>query len=188
MKPIQLMVALFVVNIIFITGVVYAVSPKADVPFEIQQVSIQQPDNTKPEFLTGTPKRIIIPAKNLSVSIAEGTYSPTTKQWTLGDKTAHHALITPKPNNQAGNTFIYGHNKKEVFGSIIDLEVGSEAIIETKEEISFRYVLRSVRDVEPSDVSLFEYEGSPILTVQTCSGSWYEQRRLFTFEMMEATK
>ena len=182
------MVVLFVTNLILIMGVIYSMRPKSVASFSIQQVSIQQPDSTKPEFLSATPNRIIIPEKSVSVPVEDGVYDSISKKWTLGSKTAHHALITPNPNNQSGNTFIYGHNKRDVFGPIVDLNPGAEALIETDEGITFRYVLRSVKDVDPSDISLFEYEGPAILTVQTCSGAWYEQRRLFTFELMETIR
>jgi hypothetical protein len=35
----------------------------------------------------------------------------------------------------------------------------------------------------PTDATLFEYKGKPILTIQTCSGVWYQNRQLFTFDL-----
>lgn len=184
-KPINLLVLFFVVNIIAISATVYALRPNSHVDFSMQTVSIQQPNPQDPELITDTPKSISIPSIGLNVPIEAGVYNTTETSWTLNSDTAHYALITPKPNNLAGNTFIYGHNNPVVFGRLVDILPGTEAIVTGKKGIEFRYLLRSVVDVDPTDVSLFEYEGGPILTIQTCAGSWFENRRLFTFELIE---
>ncbi len=189
MSLVKIMVVIAVFNILAITGVIYAIKPKprAADAFSVQQVEIQKPDTKLPDYTEGSPESLQIPEINLSTDIQDGVYKPETQEWTLSSDSAHHALITPKPNNQSGNTFIYGHNKPEVFGPMVDLQVGTKASITTKEGSVFHYILRSVKDVEPNDTSLFEYKGPAILTVQTCSGAWFEQRRLFTFELIEVT-
>ncbi len=185
MKPVKLLALLFVVNIVAIGAVVQFIRPNAAEAFSIQQVQIQQPDVSEPDFISGTPTRLIVPDSKINIDISDGEYDSHTKEWTLENKQVHHALITPKPNNTAGNTFIYGHNNRETLAALLDAELGTEAMLETEEGITFRYVLREVKDVDPTDVSIFEYQGPAILTLQTCSGAWYEQRRLFTYELME---
>lgn len=133
--------------------------------------------------VAGKPVRIIIHTASIDLPVVDGIYDEATGEWSLSDNAAHYAVVTPIANNVGGNTFVYGHNRSSVFASLLKASIGDEARVETENGHALHYVLRSVKDVEPTDVSLFQYEGKPILTVQTCSGAWYENRRLFTFEL-----
>lgn len=134
--------------------------------------------------IAGKPVRVKVPAANIDLPIADGTYDNKKATWTLSDTTAHYALVTPFANNTQGNTFVYGHNTNQVFGRLLKIAVGDKAYIETDNKKVFEYTLRSSKDVEPSDVSLFTYKGKPILTMQTCAGTWDQNRRLFTFDFI----
>ena len=136
-------------------------------------------------LISGKPVRIKIDAVKIDLPVADGTYNPTTKKWSLSTTHAHYAVMTPVANNKEGNTFIYGHNRRSVFAALTKLTPGDTAIIETDNGQTFHYILRHIQDVDPADVSLFQYQGKPILTLQTCSGSWYENRRLFTFDFIK---
>jgi len=68
-----------------------------------------------------------------------------------------------------------------VFSTLNRIKPGDEAIITTDNGHRFTYKFRAAYETNPSDDSLFHYQGSPILTVQTCSGLWYQNRQLFTF-------
>jgi hypothetical protein len=61
--------------------------------------------------------------------------------------------------------------------------LGAEAIVSTDIGSKFYYKLENIHTTDPSDVSLFTYTGTPILTVQTCTGLWHEQRQLYTFTL-----
>lgn len=132
----------------------------------------------------GKPVRFHVPAVNVDLTVADGLYNTATGNWTLSNDKAHYATITPYANNIEGNTFIYGHNRRAVFAPLLNLKAGDRAYVYTDNKKIFTYTLRSIKDVDPTDVSLFTYQGKPILTVQTCSGTWYENRRLFTFDFV----
>lgn len=132
----------------------------------------------------GKPVRISIPSVKIDLSVADGVYNQKTGAWTLSTDKAHYATITPFANNIKGNTFIYGHNRRSVFAPLLQIKVGDKAYVHTNNNKLFTYVFRESNDVDPSDVSLFAYQGDPILTLQTCSGTWYQDRRLFTFDFV----
>jgi LPXTG-site transpeptidase (sortase) family protein len=141
---------------------------------------------TKQATVSGTPTRIDVPSVNVSVDVAPGYYNKESQTWTLSTNKAHYATITPKPNDANGNTFIYGHNRPEVFSKLLNLHKGDEAIVTTGNKHTFIYKMVNRHDTKPTDDSLFRYQGPPILTLQTCSGFWYQNRSLFVFELVRA--
>lgn len=137
--------------------------------------------------IAGNPVRIQFPALGIDKQIIPGYYDEKTGAWTLSDTNAQYATVTPEPNNQTGNTFIYGHNNMRTFGGLLSANVGLEAVVTTDNQHTFRYVLREIADVKPDDPSYLAQHNSPILTVQTCSGFWSENRRMFVFDLVEAS-
>ena len=135
--------------------------------------------------IEGKPTRLQIPALTLDLPVADGIYYKQSKTWSLSNNKAHYALITPLANNEDGNTFIYGHNRREVFKNLNKIKTGDKAVITTDNGHTFTYIFRSSLETNPYDDSLFSYKGSPILTIQTCSGLWYQNRQLFTFDLAE---
>lgn len=146
-------------------------------------------DYTPPkEVKRGKPLEINISSVSINLPVYDGQYDEKNKTWTLSTNAAHYALITALPNNVSGNTFIYGHNRKEVFSRLAGMKVGDRATITTDSGYTFVYRFRKSIETNPYDDSLFRYEGPPILTLQTCSGLWYQNRQLFTFDLVEVTK
>lgn len=141
---------------------------------------------TETPRISGHPAHIEFPQRNISVGVAPGYFNPSSKSWTLSNDKAHFATVTPEPNNKTGNTFIYGHNIPEIFGRLTEAALGDTATITTTNGHTFTYKLVAIRDVDPNDTSAIQDHKAPILTVQTCSGLWFENRRMFTFELSEA--
>lgn len=139
-----------------------------------------------PDVIQGKPISLDIPSVNISVPIIDGVFNAKTQTWTLTLNKAQYAVMTVQPNNKSGNTFIYGHNRREVFNRLPKIKAGAIATIKTDNGHIFTYTFRDSRVTNPSDVSLFEYEGKPILTLQTCTGLFYQNRQLFTFDLTEA--
>jgi len=139
----------------------------------------------KQATLIGDPSHIEIPAVGISLEIEPGYYNQKTQTWTLSLTKAEYATITPKPNNASGNTFIYGHNRKGVFSTLLNIKAGDKAVVTTSNGHKFTYVMKSRHDTSPTDSSLFDYQGPPILTLQTCSGFWYQNRSLFVFDLQK---
>lgn len=147
---------------------------------------ITQPVHNDEPVISGQPTHISFPSRDISIDVAPGYYDAAHNSWTLSKDKAHFATVTSEPNNKTGNTFIYGHNRWQVFTGLLNAQPGEQAIITTANGHTFTYTLRSVTDVDPDDTSYMQPHNSPILTVQTCSGLWYENRRMFIFDLVEA--
>ncbi len=137
--------------------------------------------------IKGKPVRIVLPDVSIDVQIADGIYYPSSKTWSLSLTKAQYALMTPEANNQEGNTFIYGHNRKEVFNRLPKLQIGQLAYVYTDNNHIFTYKYRSHYETNPNDDTLFTYRGAPILTLQTCTGIWYQNRDLMTFDLVKVS-
>lgn len=151
-----------------------------------KQVLAASNDLSSGDKAMGSPVRISIPALKINVPIINGYYDTKKQDWTLTNDSAQYAVITPLPNDAAGNTFVYGHNKSQVFGRLPTIKPGQEAHVYTNSGRRFTYIFESARTTSPSDNSIFLYEGKPILTLQTCSGFFSQNRELFTFSFKES--
>lgn len=140
-----------------------------------------------PGLITGTPSRLVIPESDIDIPVLPGDFNADDSSWTLSGNAAHFASPTIAPNNISGNTFIYGHNNRQVFAGLIGLEESELAYVHTEEGRTFTYKMSHRQTVSPTDLSLFEYEGPSMLTLQTCSGLWYQDRDLLWFEFIEVT-
>lgn len=135
--------------------------------------------------VSGKPNFIQLPSRGISLEVAEGSFNRWSQSWTLSDDKAHWATNTMIANNQEGLTFIYGHNTERVFGALNNIQPGDTAIVRTDTGSTFTYKFRDSKEVAPTDVSLFNYKGAPVLVLQTCSGAWSEKRHLLTFDLVE---
>jgi sortase (surface protein transpeptidase) len=158
-------------------------TPKVSAQPVLEQTPVIQ--QTAETYIEGKPVHLQIPSVGINLSVAEGRFNAATGKWTLSNDKAHYAVKTPLSNNARGNTFVYGHNRKEVFRALPKIQIGAEATIVTQNGRSFVYVFKGAYETTPDDNSLFEYQGAPILTLQTCSGVWNQNRQLFTFELKE---
>lgn len=149
-------------------------------------VNTQVASSDTETLIQDRPVRLVAPAIGLDIAIADGTYNYKNKTWTLSKDKAHYAVVTTQPNNKQGNTLIYGHNRHEVFAGLARLKPGDTVSVYTDNNHVFVYSFRAALDTKPSDDSIFKYSGKPILTLQTCSGIWFQNRRLFTLDLMEA--
>ncbi len=137
---------------------------------------------TPEPLITGTPSQLQIPSVNINLRVIPGYYNPASKSWTLSLNDAQWGVGTMKPNNKSGLTFIYAHYRKNVFYNLPRVQPGATVTLSTEEGRIFSYVYRNSTTVDPSDTSILDYKGKPILVLQTCSGVWFENRQLFIFD------
>lgn len=150
------------------------------VPTEVVKAPI------KPATKQGFPSRLVIPSVSIDLPVIEGTYNPANAQWTLTlDKVQFASAQSQLANDEQGNTFMYGHYRKGVFLYLPRIQEGALATVDTTNNLRFTYRFRSSKVTDPTDTSLFAYTGKPILTLQTCSGAWYQNRQLFTFDLVD---
>lgn len=158
-------------------------------PISASQLFAQVDGNKKTApnvpLVTGFPVSISIPgsrpALNINVGIIPGYYNKNTNGWTLSDTDAQFATISTQPNNISGNTFIYGHYRPNVFAYLHLITPGTIATITTNNGYQFNYKFVTTYAVSPTDTSVLSYSGDPVLTIQTCSGSFFQNRQMFIF-------
>lgn len=132
--------------------------------------------------ISGKPFKISIPSIGLNKTIEDGVYNSEQSTWTLYGKSIHYALLSAPANDFEGNTLLYGHNNKNVFGNLKKIQVGDKVDIITDNNKIFTYKFSEKTDFSPTDTSIFDYSGTPLLTLQTCSGRFNEIRSLYMFK------
>jgi len=135
----------------------------------------------KPTLVTGKPVRLQIPSLGFDLTVADGSYNASTGKWTLSKDKAHYALPSSQPNNEEGNTLIYGHYRKEVFARLHLIKPGAQVLITTDNGYQFTYTFERTEVLDPTNTSIFSYQGAPRLTIQTCSGAYFQNRQMFYF-------
>lgn len=144
-----------------------------------------QPVKDSNPVIIGTPTHISIPSVSIDLKVIPGYYYPDTKSWTLSLDSAQYAAMTARPNNKEGDTFIYAHYRWHVFYNLPKIQPGAQATITTDNGHTFTYTFINYSITSPEDTSLFTYKGKPILILQTCTGLWYQNRQLFTFQLVD---
>ncbi len=145
------------------------------------------PSNSPNSNLSGYPVRIVLPDVNIDIGVAKGYYNSSTKKWTISRDKAYYAVMTKRPNTEGGNTFIYGHNRSNVFSRLLKIRSGSIATVTTDNNKKFVYQLERFYTTNPNDSGILYYEGDPILTLQTCSGANFQNRTLYIFKLIKVT-
>jgi Sortase domain len=140
------------------------------------------------KVIAGIPVRIVIPGSSyqgqvVDLPVDKGYYDPASG-WMLSGYHAQYMTISSPANNFSGQTFIYGHNNDYVFGALrhVTPSPGAQALIYSDNGHVFSYSFVSSTDVAPDATAVLDYHGPPILTIQTCTGSFNEVRTLYYFK------
>ncbi|HSX06450.1 MAG TPA: sortase [Candidatus Saccharimonadia bacterium] len=135
-------------------------------------------------YVSGTPTSLNIPSLNMYLPVVPGYYDASSQTWTLTTTKVQFATTSSLPNNQSGNTFIYGHARTNLFGSLPKIQAGAEAIVATSNGHHFFYTLNNTKVIDPSNYNtVFGYRGKPVLMLQTCVGLLYQSREILTFNL-----
>ncbi len=178
-----------VLYVLTITCLWYVIHPAP--PFAVRASALAktaqtpyQPTRPRVIVISGRPVRIVIPASAVDLTIDPGYYNSADGSWTLSGYHAQFAMVSTLANNVGGDTFIYGHNNNYVFGPLrhVTPAVGAQALVYTDNGHVFSYNFQDAASLVPDDVSVLDYQGPPMLTVQTCTGSIDEWRTLFRFK------
>lgn len=137
-----------------------------------------------PEVIQGKPVSLTISDINVDNTVIDGVFESQSQKWTLTLDKVQHAVMTQQPNDKSGMTFMYGHNRKGVFAKLPSIKEGAIAEVKTENGHKFTYRFTKSQRTSPEDVSVFSYQGPPVLVLQTCVGAFFQDRQLFTFELV----
>lgn len=128
------------------------------------------------------PVRMLMPAVDIGLDVADATIEPKSNTWPLSDTTAQYANFTPGLGSLKGTMLLYGHNSWPVLRKSNDLQLGDELILIDRNDRRWSFRLTEVRNVTPEEVG-FIYEDTPFrVVIFTCNGWNDEYRRLMYFE------
>lgn len=130
------------------------------------------------------PQAIDIPAIHLHKRVIAGEYDFTQNNWSISKEYAHFAVLSEYPNAHEGTTVIYAHNSSDLFGDIDELGTNDMVFLKTKMGKTFAYTYSHSEDVNPMDVSVFVSQGSPKLTLITCTGKNNSMRKLIHLDFV----
>ena len=151
----------------------------------VRSLVTAKPTPIEKQIITGKPISIAVARLAINLPIHNGTYDDKTGQWSLSDDAAYFATITKQPNDQSGNTFIYGHNTQRIFAPLSQLVKGDTVTIKTANGHTFTYSYTGDTFVPPDLTSvLYDNPASPRLTIMTCEGVWSQARRLMYFNFV----
>jgi len=89
--------------------------------------------------------------------------------WKISEENASFLGSASYPG-EGGNVIIYGHNKSEIFGLLVNIKLGDEIEIVSADYKTYRYVVSEILTVNPSDVEVIQPTNSEVLTLYTCIG------------------
>lgn len=178
---------LIILSVLIFLGIYFV---KPGVP-NTHRGSLHSPGPPRPvsygQILKGEPSNLAVPSLGISLNVIKGWEKPN-GLWVLTPNNVQYAIISPEPNNHEGNTVIYGHATTAIFGKLFQIKKGSTASITTSNGYIFSYRYEGTYSVNPFDFSIFSYKGAPILTLQTCSGTFYQNRQMFQFSYLGFNK
>ncbi len=145
--------------------------------------------NAEQAHISGKPIRIVLPELGIDVPVVNGYYISDKNVWYVAPAAATYAINTYPINNTKGTTLIYGHWFSYVFGPTKNIKPGDKALVYTDNGHVFQYEFQSEVIVDPTDTQLFTKLDStkPSLKLMTCGGTWAQNRRIMTFNLIMAS-
>lgn len=119
------------------------------------------------------PVEIIIASVQIDLLVSPGQIKDGV--WQISDKDATFLSTSSAPGT-AGNTVIYGHNKKVIFGNLPYISMGQEIVLKTRSGKIYKYVAEQKFFVGPDRVDLVSPTSMEELTIYTCWGLFDSQR------------
>lgn len=147
--------------------------------------------DTKPAKVNieGLPNRIVVPALAIDLPVVSQTYSKALKSWPVDPSRANYAVETALINNAKGQSLIYGHDNRAVFGPLLTMPPGTLVYVYTANGHIFKYSYTGFKDVSPEQVNLVsEMKTAPVgLDLITCTGAYFQYRHLMSLKLVQAT-
>jgi LPXTG-site transpeptidase (sortase) family protein len=175
-------VCLYVVASVPILALTYTIqaAPVAAIPMPKVEKMVKP---VLSKTISGHPVKISIKRLGINLPVVDGKYNAKKNTWTLRDNAAQYATMTDLPNNERGNTIIYGHNTVQVLEPVRNIMPGDVLKLTTKNGRVFSYVYMKDSSVAPDKTNILTRSSSkPKLTLMTCEGFFSETRRLLYFK------
>jgi len=132
--------------------------------FDIEDV--QNLANLKNE-LSKPPVFLEIPSLDLKLPVEESQI--INGIWQVSDKGVSHLNLSANLGDN-GNIVIYGHNKKNILGSMRFIKTGSQIYLKDEESKVYKYRVVENKVVSPKAIEYVLPKEKETLTIYTCTG------------------
>ncbi len=119
------------------------------------------------------PTQITIPSINIDIQIEQGSIKDGV--WGISYDKATFLSSSQRPGIP-GNSVIYGHNKKAIFGNLPYLSIGQKVFVKTTDGVVHTYEVYKKDFVSPDRIDLVSPTENEELTLFTCWGLFDSQR------------
>ncbi|QQG41416.1 MAG: sortase [Candidatus Woesebacteria bacterium] len=119
------------------------------------------------------PVQITIPSIKIDQPIDVGTIQNGV--WLISYEHPTFLDTSARPGT-GGNTVIYGHNKKVIFGNLPYVSIGQNVFIKVASGKIYKYEIYQKDFVSPDRIDLVSPENKEDLTIYTCWGLFDSQR------------
>ncbi len=159
-------------------------------PFTAPELAVEPADYLAPQTHVQSlpktdprPQRLRIPAIQLDTPVYE--VFVVDGAWQVAEYAAGYHHGTALPGN-TGNTVLSGHAglRGAVFRDLPALKIGDEIFLETG-GWSYRYRVRDMRNVWPTQVEVMDPTPTPVLTLITCT-NWDTQRLIVIADLIDS--
>jgi LPXTG-site transpeptidase (sortase) family protein len=139
--------------------------------------------------IQGQPTRILIPNLSIDLPVVPQSYSSATKTWPVAGSEANYATNTAPINTNKGETLIYGHSSRHVFGPLLNMQPNDVVYVYTNNGHVFKYSYVDSQDVTPTQLSVFnDMAKAPAgLKLITCDGDHFQYRHLMSLRLTQAS-
>lgn len=127
------------------------------------------------------PVEIIIPSLKIDLPVDPGEIKDGV--WQISNSNATFLDTSAIPGQ--GNTVIYGHNLKKIFGNLPYISIGQNIIVKTKSGKTFIYEVTQKYFVSPDRVDLISPSEYAELTAYTCWGFFDNQRAVVVTKLLK---
>ena len=89
--------------------------------------------------------------------------------WAISQTSANHVHESALPGTR-GNTIIYAHNARDLFGPLDKVTIGTAIVVRTTDGELHHYIVASISWVTPGHTELLLPTPTETLTLYTCAG------------------
>lgn len=142
-------------------------------------------NESPPEVITtnkraAVPANIIISSANIDLSVEESDIVDGV--WEISETGASFLSSSARPG-EMGNIVIYGHNKKKLFGNLINKNLIGQIIqIRSEDGTFYEYKISNVKTVSPTNIEDVLPTDGETLTLYTCTGILDSKRLIIKAE------
>jgi len=131
------------------------------------------------------PTKLYVPKLEKTLEITDGYIE--NNRWTVS-KSGVSFLTDSKTPEEGGNSIIYGHNTSGVLGGLWKVQISDFVYVTAGDNKVYKYKINERKEVKPNQVEILNQEGSPRVTIYTCSGFLDSARFVVIGELVEVVE